>query len=227
LRPTLGLRIITTAVRERKKVFIIVATLVLLLDILVPPIILSVVRKPADFLWVNPYLSRLPEYLLSDESLSRKAGFIMGMAILVFSASHPFGTEWGFFVTTADILRFSLMGLILGAYFSVWSYARSLLGGGMRSKEAGGGVGGMLLSGIGLSTGPCSVVGCGAPVIPAIALAFTGLSTGSLLTLGQASQMLTVALLAVMALATLLLGRSLARCEARPKPTILEAIGSR
>jgi len=56
------------------------------------------------------------------------------------------------------------------------------------------------------------VVGCGAPVIPAIALAFTGLSTGSLLTLGQASQMLTVALLAVMALATLLLGRSLARC---------------
>jgi hypothetical protein len=33
---------------------------------------------------------------------------------------------------------------------------------------------------LGLSTGPCSVMGCGAPVLPVVGLAVAGLSSGTL-----------------------------------------------
>ena len=41
------------------------------------------------------------------------------------------------------------------------------------------GIAGALMSILGLSTGPCSVMGCGAPVLPVIGLAFVGLSSGT------------------------------------------------
>jgi len=51
-----------------------------------------------------------------------------------------------------------------------------------------GGVAGALVSVLGLSTGPCSVVGCGAPVLPVVALAFAGLSSGTVTMLSSLSR---------------------------------------
>lgn len=208
------LRIVAKAAKEKKKLFVLVATLIVLLDIFVPPLVLSLVRKPVDFLWANPYLSRVPEYLASDAPIIQKVNFLSGMALFWFGASNPFGTEWGFIVSLSDVLRFLLMGLIFGAYFSTWSYARAVRSA-VKSTVSPGGLGGSLLSVLGLSTGPCSVVGCGAPVIPALGLAFTGLSTGTLLLLGRLANVLTVVILSIMALSTLLLANNIARLTAR------------
>ncbi len=41
---------------------------------------------------------------------------------------------------------------------------------------------------LGLSTGPCSVVGCGAPVLPVAGLVFAGLSSGTLALLSGAGE---------------------------------------
>jgi hypothetical protein len=49
----------------------------------------------------------------------------------------------------------------------------------------------MLTSVVGLSTGPCSVMGCGAPVIPVVGLAFAGLSSGTLALLASLSRIMT------------------------------------
>jgi hypothetical protein len=49
----------------------------------------------------------------------------------------------------------------------------------------------MLTSVVGLSTGPCSVMGCGAPVIPVVGLAFAGLSSGTLALLASLSRVMT------------------------------------
>ncbi|MEK7245439.1 MAG: hypothetical protein AAB223_05420, partial [Pseudomonadota bacterium] len=43
-----------------------------------------------------------------------------------------------------------------------------------------GGIAGALAGVVGLSTGPCSVVGCGAPVLPVVGRVFAGLSSGTL-----------------------------------------------
>ena len=46
---------------------------------------------------------------------------------------------------------------------------------------------------MGVSTGACSVTGCGAPVLPVLALAFVGLESGTLHFLAQASRIATLA----------------------------------
>jgi hypothetical protein len=51
---------------------------------------------------------------------------------------------------------------------------------------------------VGLSTGPCSVMGCGAPVLPVVGLAFVGLSSTTLTMLSRLSTTLTTALLVVL-----------------------------
>ena len=48
-----------------------------------------------------------------------------------------------------------------------------------------------LASVLGISTGGCTVMGCGAPVIPVVALAFSGLSSGALVVLAQLSRLAT------------------------------------
>jgi hypothetical protein len=57
----------------------------------------------------------------------------------------------------------------------------------------------MLASVVGLSTGPCSVMGCGAPVIPVVGLAFAGLSSGTLAFLAGFSRVTTVLVFAALA----------------------------
>lgn len=64
----------------------------------------------------------------------------------------------------------------------------------------------MLTSVVGLSTGPCSVMGCGAPVIPVVGLAFAGLSSGTLAFLAGLSRLSTVVVLAALVAAVVYLG---------------------
>ena len=69
----------------------------------------------------------------------------------------------------------------------------------------------------GLSTGGCTVMGCGAPVLPVIGLAFVGLSSTTIKWMSELSAFATAAVLIGLATAVLWLGwRVGARDAARP-----------
>lgn len=168
-----------------------VAAGVLLLDVFLPPLLLSLVRKPVDYFTFNPWLSRLPEYLTSDRApLAQKLEKLWGLALFWFSSDSPYGVEWGFAVTVADLARFVLMGLILGLYFALWAHRRAAPAGsgGFRfGRDAQGGLLGVVSSLLGVSSGGCTVMGCGAPVIPVVGLAFVGVSSTTLKWMAEAS----------------------------------------
>jgi hypothetical protein len=201
---------IATAIRARPKTFAAVASAVFVLDVFLPLLVLSVARKPWDFFTFNPWLSKLPEYLISPAvPLEKKLDFLPRLAVFWFSADSPYGApEWGFAVDVSDLARFVFMSLIVGAYFALWFYRRDRLrrtGWGVRLSRHGGTVG-ALTSVLGLSTGPCSVVGCGAPVIPVVGLAFVGLTSGTLKLLADLSRAATVTVLVAMTLGVLYFG---------------------
>jgi hypothetical protein len=190
---------VSAAIRARPGTFLGVAAAVFLLDVLLPPLVLSLTRKPIDFFMVNPWLKKLPEFVASSRvPLARKLEFLPGLTLFSFSADSPYGTEWGFAVDVSDLGRFLLTGALVGAYFALWLYRRDRLaatGWGMRLGRQGG-TAGALTTVLGLTTGPCSVMGCGAPVIPVVGLAFVGLSSGTLALLAELSRVgTTVALL--------------------------------
>ena len=169
---------------------------VFVLDVLAPPVVLSLARKPLDFFTFNPWLKRLPEYLVFGEApLAERLERTWGLALFWFSADGSFTLEWGFAVTVSDLARFALMALIIGAYFALWFDARARMaragwGGGARAQ---GGVLGAGLSVLGRATGGCTVMGCGAPVIPVVGLAFAGLSSTTLKWLAELSTVATAA----------------------------------
>ena len=108
----------------------------------------------------------------------------------------------------SDLLRFILMSVLFGAYFALWFYRRDRLaqsGWGVRTARQGG-VSGALASTLGLSTGPCTVTGCGAPILPVLGLAFTGLSSGTLVLLAELSKLSTTIVLVAMTLGVAYLG---------------------
>jgi hypothetical protein len=199
---------IGAAIRARPWTFLGVAALVVLLDLLLPPLVLSLTRKPVDFFTVNPWLKRLPEFLASTQvPLGRKLEFLPGLTLLSFAASSPFGAEWGFEVDVADLARFALGGGLVGAYFALWRYRRDRLAGGATPRLGrSGGVTGALATVLGLSTGPCSVMGCGAPVIPVVGLAFVELSSGALAMLAVVSRVATAGVLLALAAGVAWLG---------------------
>ena len=176
---TQTLRGIRAAVSRRPWLFTFIALGVFALDILVPPLVLSVARKPVTAFTINPLLSSLPDYLMSGRgALTERLAKVWGLALFWFSADGEFGIEWGFAVTPADLARFVFMSLLVGAYFALWLERRSGVATAWRPRA--GGAGGALgaLGGIfGLTTGGCTVMGCGAPVLPVIGLAFAGLSS--------------------------------------------------
>ena len=191
-----GLR---TAVRARWTVFLLVAAGVFLLDLVVPPLLLSVTRKPADYFTVNPWLKKLPEYLASSNApLAERLERTWGLALFWFSADSAYGgIEWGFAVTVSDLARFALMALIIGAYFALWFYRRDRLaptGWGTRASAQGGMLG-AVSSVFGLASGGCTVMGCGAPVMPVVGLAFAGLSSTTLKWMAEISTAATAAVL--------------------------------
>jgi hypothetical protein len=72
--------------------------------------------------------------------------------------------------------------LLVGAWIALWAHGRTRVALAGWSARIGrqGGIAGALVTVVGLSTGPCSVMGCGAPVLPVVGLAFVGLSSGTL-----------------------------------------------
>jgi hypothetical protein len=189
---------IRQALRARWGVFATVGLALLVLDVLVPVLVLSIARKPVDVFTFNPWLPSLPGYLASGRgSLPERLGRAWDLALFWFSADGVFGIDWGFAVTTADLARFLLMSALIGAYFALWVHRRDRMapsGWGARLGRPGG-VLGATGSVFGLATGGCTVMGCGAPMIPVVGLAFAGLSSSTLAWLSQASSVATVAII--------------------------------
>ena len=191
-------------------IFASVMLAVAALNVVAPVAILSAVRKPLDFYTFNPWLKRLPEYLASDEvALGEKLQKLPDLALFWFSANGTYGgVEWGFAMDVADVGRILLVSALFGLYFALWRRYRDLAPGGAALALRREGLAGAAATVFGISTGACSVMGCGAPVIPVLGLAFVGLESGTLHFLAQSSRVATTALLAVLVLAVGYLGCS-------------------
>jgi hypothetical protein len=204
-----ALRGIRVAVRSRWKIFALVALAIFLIDVFLPPLLLSVVRKPVTSFTLNPWLKNLPDFVASTQvPLSRKIEFLPNLALFWFISTGPIEPEWGFAVTVMDLFRFSVMSLLFGAYFALWFYRRdtqAARGWGVSTTKRGG-VLGALTTTLGLSTGPCTVTGCGAPVIPVLGLGFAGLSSGTIKWMAQLSTIAATAVLAGVGVGVFYLG---------------------
>lgn len=204
--PVTALRGIVAAIRARPGTLVAVALGVFVLNLSLPLVVLSLARKPVDSFTFNPWLSRLPEWLASDDvPITRKVEFLSTLALAWFSAEsdNPMvGREWGFIVDVGSLARFIFTSLLFGVYFALWFYRRDQVkqcGWWPRASQHGG-VLGTLTSVLGVSTGPCSVAGCGVPVLPVVGLAFTGLPTDTLKAFSELSRVGVAAVLAVMML---------------------------
>src|ERR671922_2665463 len=92
------------------------------LNVVAPVAILSAVRRPLDYYTINPWLKRLPEYLMSDAPLAEKMSKLPDLALFWFSANAAYGgAEWGFAVDVADAARILLISALIGLYFALWS----------------------------------------------------------------------------------------------------------
>ncbi|MGH7348897.1 MAG: hypothetical protein ACREI6_02695 [Candidatus Rokuibacteriota bacterium] len=196
------------ALRARWGIFTAVASAVLALDILVPVLVLSIARKPVDYFTFNPWLPNLPGYLVSGKGpLEERLERAWDLALFWFSANGIFGIEWGFAVSGADLARFALMAALIGAYFALWLHRHdrtAAIGWRPRVGQQGGMLG-AVGSVCGLATGGCTVMGCGAPVIPVVGLAFVGLSSTTLTWLSQVSTVATAAVIGGMSLGVIYL----------------------
>jgi len=205
---------IRAAVRARPVAFFTIAGAVLALDFTLPALVLAVARTPWTYFTFNPWLKKLPEYVISGETLEKKLDFLSRVALFWFTADGPYGVpEWGFAVDTMDVLRFVVMALLVGVYGALWLHARQQgrVSGWRASASRSGGVVGAFASVLGLSTGPCSVVGCGAPVLPVVGLVFTGLSSGTLAVLSVSSRIAGAGVLVLLSAAVAYLGWQVAR----------------
>jgi len=206
---TTALRGIAAAVRRRPVTALGVVVGVFALHALLPALVLAVTRKPWTYFAFNPFLKRLPEYLTSSVPLSEKVDFMSRVALFWFTADGPYGfPEWGFSVDAMDVARFLAMSLLLGAYVALVldRRARGRLAGWQSGTSGAGGLVGGFAGVLGLSTGPCSVVGCGAPVLPVVGLVFAGLSSGTLALLSGLSRVLSLVVLVALTIAVAGLG---------------------
>lgn len=197
-----SLRGMWAALAAHPGVFASVTLAVAALNVLAPIAILSAVRKPFDYYTFNPWLKRLPEYLASDEvALGEKLQKLPDLALFWFSAGSTYGgAEWGYAVDVSDVGRILLASALFGLYFALWRRYRDLARRNVKALQRGG-LAGAAATLFGVSTGGCSVTGCGAPVLPVLGLAFVGLESGTLHFLAQSSRFATAALFAVLLLA--------------------------
>jgi hypothetical protein len=169
-----------------------------------------VVRKPVDYFTFNPWLSELPSYLTADNvMLQRKLEFLPNLALFWFSADSPYGgVDWGFAVTVGDLVRYLSLSLLFGLYFALVVHCRDCApaAGWGPKLGRGGGVSGVAASVLGVSTGGCTVMGCGAPVLPVVGLAFIGLSSGTLAALAALSRVATTVVFIAVAVGVMYLG---------------------
>ncbi len=174
------------AIRLRWKLFVLVVLGILLVNVALPPLVLAVARKPWDHFSFNPWLRNLPSWLASEEATwSRKVEFLWNAALYWFIASGTHdAAEWGYTATVRDVVRWIVLSLLFGTYFALWSVRREQLracgvGSAQASVGQRAGVAGAVLSTLGFSTMPCSVAGCGVPVLPVLGLALSGLGLSS------------------------------------------------
>ncbi len=208
-----ALRGMATALRARPGTLLAASGALFALSILLPPLVLSLARKPVDYFTFNPWLKRLPDYVTTpDVPVATKLEKLWALVIFWFSSDSPMGgTEWGFAVGVADIARIGLTSLLFGLYVALWRLDRDrrvLFGGVTTGAWVGRQSGplGALVGMVGLSTGPCSVMGCGAPVLPVIGLAFAGLTSGTLALLATVSTVVAIGMPAAMGLGVAYLG---------------------
>jgi hypothetical protein len=206
--PVTVARGIARAVRARWLALGVTVVAVLALDVMLPPLVLSLARKPWTYFTFNPWLKRAPEYLVSSTPWTEKLGFLSRVSLFWFSADGPYGQpEWGFAVDGADVVRFLITALLIGLYVALWLERRAA--GAMSGWRAAAGKSGGTLAAVGgvlgLSTGPCSVVGCGAPVLPVVGLAFAGLSSTTLAVLSQVSQLSAIVVIVLVSIAIVVL----------------------
>ena len=216
---TTTLRGIGAAVRARPGATLAVFVGVVALHVFLPPLLLAATRKPWTYFAFNPWLRRLPAYLGSSAPLDQKIDFLSRVAVFWFTADGPYGfPEWGFAVDAMDLLRFLAMSVLVAAYFALMLYRRreGRLTGWHASTGRAGGVMGAFAGVLGLSSGPCSVVGCGAPVLPVVGLAFAGLSSGTLALLSGASRVLSVGVLVALTIVVAWLGWQAGSASAAP-----------
>ena len=213
VRRTLGS--VWEAIRVRPFVFVGVAVAVYALNLVLPLAVLSLARKPWDYFAFNPWLSQLPRWLASPEATwSRKLDFLQNVSLFWFIANSPYDEPaWGFAVGLRDLVRWAFIASLFGAYFALWVYARRQRAGWELKRGRPGGVAGALLSTLGLSTAPCSVMGCGAPVLPVVGLAFQGLSSSALVGLATLSSVANLVVEVGMSLVVLGLGWLVGRDE--------------
>jgi hypothetical protein len=211
-----GFLAIGRAVRAHAGAVALIAAGVIALDVLLPPLLLSVVRTPWTYFTFNPWLKSLPAYLASPKPWSEKLDFLSRVALFWFSADGPYGApEWGFAVDAMDVARFVLTGILIGVYVALWLERRATRGTSVRVSAPGAiGAG---VSVLGLSTGPCSVVGCGAPVLPVVGLVFAGLSSTTLAVLSQLSRVSAIAVIVALLVAIAWLGTRLSAASYRTK----------
>jgi hypothetical protein len=198
---------IWAALRSRTWVLLGVAAAVAAFNLVAPVVLLSLARKPVDFFTFNPWLRRLPDYLASPEPLAAKLAFLSHLTIAWASAegSGPEGIEWGFIIDVPTIARIVLTSLVFGAYFAVLSYQRQVRLAGVAGTRPAG-VLGAATSIFGLTTGPCTLAGCGAPVLPVLGLAFTGVPGATLALFATLSRLTITIVLALMSIAIVWLG---------------------
>lgn len=202
-----AVRGIRAALVAHPGIFATVTLAVAALNVLAPVAILSAVRKPFDYFSFNPWLKRLPEYLASDEvALGEKLQKLPDLALFWFSAGSTYGgAEWGYAVDVADVARILLVSALFGLYFALWRRYRDSASTKVEALRRGG-LTGAAATVFGVSTGACSVSGCGAPVLPVLGLAFVGLESGTLHFLAQSSRVATIAIVALLLLAVGYLG---------------------
>jgi hypothetical protein len=197
---------ILLAVRARPLVAAAVAAAVWAFNLLAPVGILSLARKPADFFTFNPWLPRLPAYLASSELLGAKLDFLWHLRIAWVSADGATDVDWAFVLDVPTLVRLACIGALFGLYFALASYQRRIAAcqGGGASRPAG--VVGAATSIFGLTTCPCTLAGCGAPVLPVVGLAFTGLPAATLSLFATVSSIAMAALVCGLGAAILWIG---------------------
>ncbi len=205
------------AVAARPVLFAAVALAVVALDALLPVVVLSTFRKPFDHFSFNPWLKHAWVWTTSpDVTLARKIEFLSGVALFWFISGSSYDEPtWGFSASPPDVIRWLYMGVVFGAYFALWSYARSRgsVAGFAAARGGRGGAAGAVLSTLGLVVSPCGVAGCGAPILPVLALGLQGLTSGTLALIGTVSHVATLFVLIGGTLAVLVLAGVINRVE--------------
>src|SRR2546430_15594797 len=136
-----ALRGVGRTIRVRWRAVALVAAGVVALDVLLPPLVLSVARAPWTFFTFNPWLKSFPAYVASSQPWLEKLDFLSRVALFWFSADGPYGApEWGFAVDMMDVARFVFTALLIGVYVALWLERRAAAAGGWRA--GGGGAGG-------------------------------------------------------------------------------------